>query len=161
MTKRIIAVIVMMLLLSAGLLVSCGGGGGGDSAPPLTTPAFTNLAGTRWNQVDTVSTGNNSCEVSQGTTDQFTLAVLSQSGNTITVYDSGRSSAADAVSGTMSGYVVTFKGSRYPVYGCSNMSASYSLTMNAAGTAYSGTGTITCNDAPACSVPVTVTGTKI
>jgi len=159
MKKRITAVIVLMLLLSAGMLVSCGGGGGGDSAPPLSTPSFTNLAGTRWNQTDTVSTSNNTCGAAQGEQDFFVLHVVSQSGNTLSFYDE-RAGVANTVSGTMSGSVITFNGSRYPVGGCSDMRASYNLTVNAAGTAYSGTGVITCLD-DGCTAPVNVSGIKI
>ena len=158
MKYRNISVIVLIPLLLAGLLVSCSGGGG-DDAPPLLPPAFTDLAGTRWNQVDTVSSSNNSCGSTQGDQDSFILHVASQSGNTITVYDE-RAGASNPVSGTMSGSVVVVNGSRYAVQGCSEMTASYSLTVNAAGTAYSGTGTIICLD-DGCSVPITVSGTKI
>jgi hypothetical protein len=150
--------IVVLVLLFTGLLVGCGGGGGGGGTPPA-APAFTNLAGTRWDHTDTASAVN-TCGVPVGDTDSFVLHVVSQSGNTITFYDE-RAGAANAVNGSMSGYVVTFNGSRFAVGGCFDMTANYNITVNAAGNAYSGTGTITCLDAPACSIPVTITGTLI
>jgi hypothetical protein len=125
----------------------------------LSPPAFTNLAGTRWATTDTVS-GTNSCGIGIGVTDNWVLHVLAQSGNTISFYDE-RAGVGNAVNGTMSGYVVTYAGSRYAIQGCFDMSASYSITLNAAGTSFTGTATITCNDAPACSVPVTVSGARI
>jgi hypothetical protein len=85
---------------------------------------------------------------------------LSQSGNRIKVYDE-RAGIGGAVSGTMSGYKVTYSGSRYAVPPCTNMSARYHITVNGTGTGFAGTATIICNDAPACSISSTVTGTKI
>jgi hypothetical protein len=157
MKYKNILVFVLMPLLLAGLLASCSGDGGND-APPLSPPAFTNLAGTRWNQTDTVS-GTNDCGTGIGVSDSFVLNILSQSGNTISFYDE-RAGVSNAVNGTMSGHVVTFSGSRYPVQGCSDMTVNYSLTVNAAGTAYNGTGLIACLD-DGCTVPVTVSGTII
>jgi hypothetical protein len=157
MKYKNILVFVLMPLLLAGLLASCSGDGGND-APPLSPPAFTNLAGTRWNHTDTVS-DTNDCGTGIGVTDSFVLHILSQSGNTLSFYDE-RNGASSAVNGTMSGSVVTYSGTRYPVQGCSDMTVNYSMTVNAAGTIYSGTGTITCLDDP-CSLPVSVSGTKI
>ena len=151
---------VLLCLLFAITLTHCGGGGGdGGGAAPLSPPAFSNLAGARWNATDTVS-GTNSCDVGIGVTDSWVLHVLAQSGNTISVYDE-RAGSSNAVNGTMSGFVVTYSGSRYPIQGCVDMSASYNITINGAGTGFTGTGTITCNDAPACSVPVNISGARI
>jgi hypothetical protein len=160
MKMRKVLLVLLVLLSLTGIIVACGGGGGGGGAAPapMAPPAFTNLAGTRWNQTDTVS-ATNACGTAIGVQDAFVLHVLAQSGNTISVYDE-RSGALAAVSGSMSGYVVTYSGTRYPVQ-CTSMSASYSVTVNAGETAYTGTGTITCNDPPACSVQVDVTGAKI
>lgn len=147
-----------IILLFVGL-ASCGGGGGGGSAAPLSPPAFTNLAGTRWNQTDTASAVN-SCSVAPGTADPFVLHILTQSGNTLSVYDE-RSGVGGAVNATISGYAVTYSGSRFAIGGCGSMSVSSMVTINAGGTNYTGSGTITCNDAPACTVPINITGTKI
>ena len=68
---------------------------------------------------------------------------------------------SEAVNATISGSVVSYSGSRFPIGGCSNMSVSSSVTLNGAGTTYSGSGTITCLDAPACTVPINIAGTKI
>jgi hypothetical protein len=152
-----VGVACLIVLFAAGSLCSCGGGGGGGVA--LSPPAFTNLAGTRWNQTDTVS-ALNSCGVGSGVTDPFVLHILAQSGNTISVYDE-RSGAGAAVNATISGYAVTYSGDRFPIAPCSDMSVSYSVTINGTGTSYSGSGTITCLDAPACTVPINITGTKI
>jgi hypothetical protein len=145
-------------LLFAALTAACGGGGGGGGTTPLSPPAFTNLAGTSWDITDTVSSGSNTCGVPLGTWDGWTGVVASQSGNSLSVYDT-RAGAANAVPATISGYVVTFNGSRYPVGGCSNMRGSYNLTINAAGTSFSGTATLTCLD-DGCTVPVNVVGIK-
>ncbi len=149
--------VLALLMLTVGLF-SCGGGGGGGT--PLSPPAFTNLAGTSWTQRDTAS--SNSCGVASGYYDQFTVDILAQNGNTLTVYDT-RAGASQAINATISGYNVTSSGPRYVPLGfsCSNLTASYNLTLTQAGNAYSGSGTITCNDSPSCSVPVTVTGTKL
>lgn len=151
--KRFTAVAVLLI---TALAAACGGGGGGTSLNP---PAFTNLAGTSWSITDTVSTGGNSCGVPKDVTDDWTGVVATQSGNALTVYDT-RSGAGYAVPATISGYVVTFNGSRHPVYGCSDMTGSYHLTINGAGTSFTGTATITCLD-NGCTVPVTVSGFKI
>jgi hypothetical protein len=95
-----------------------------------------------------------------GVTDPFVLHILAQSGNTISVYDE-RAGAGAAVNATISGYAVTYSGDRFPIAPCSDMSVSYSVTINGAGTSYSGSGTITCLDLPACTVPINITGTKI
>ena len=137
-------------------LSACGSGGGGGAS--LSPPAFTNMAGTRWNQTDTVSS-TNSCNVGLGVTDPFVLHVLAQSGNTISVYDE-RSGSGSATNATISGYGISYTGSRYPVGGCINMTASYSVTLNNAETAYTGSATITCLD-NGCTVPVSVSATKI
>jgi hypothetical protein len=150
---------VSALLVSLAALFSCGGGGGGGGAT-LSPPAFTNLAGTRWSTTDTVSTSANSCGAAQGDSDSWIAHVLAESGNTISIYDE-RSGASSAIDGTISGSVITVSGPRYAIGGCSNMTASYSVTLNGAGTSFSGTATITCLDAPSCTVPVNVTGTKI
>lgn len=149
----------LIALAAVFAMVSCGGGGGDSGPAPLQAPAFANLAATRWNTTDTVSAAN-SCEVGIGVTDSWVLHILAQSGNTISLYDE-RSGSSNAVNGTMSGSVVTYSGTRFSIGGCVDMSASYNVTLNAAGTGFTGTATITCNDAPACSVPVTVSGTKI
>jgi hypothetical protein len=138
------------------VVASCGGGGGG--AASLAPPAFTNLAGTSWDVTDTVSSSSNSCFVPQGTTDLWTGVVATQSGNSLTVYDT-RAGAGNAVPATISGYVVTFSGSRYPVGGCSDMRGSYNVTINAAGTSFSGTAVLTCLD-DGCTVPINVFGSK-
>jgi len=154
-----IGVACLVVLLAAGSLISCGGGGGGGGGASLSPPAFTNLAGTRWTHRDTVS-GTNSCNVGIGVYDQYVLHILAQSGNTISVYDE-RGSLLDAKNATISGYIVTYSGERYPIGGCSNMTANYTMTVNNAGTSYSGTGTITCNDNPPCSGPISIIGTKL
>lgn len=141
------------------ILAACGGGGGDGGGGGLSAPAFTNLAGTRWNETDTVSAAN-SCGVAIGFADPFVLHVLSQSGNSLSVYDE-RAGVGGALGATISGYAVTFSGDRFPVGGCATMTAVYSVTLNTGGTSYSGTATITCHDGPVCTVPVTVTGTKI
>ena len=99
------------------------------------------------------------CGVGIGVTDSFVLHVLAQSGNTVSVYDEreGSSSAANA---TLSGQVLSYSGGRYPVGGCGTMTASYAVTLNGAGTAYTGSATITCQD-NGCTVPVTVSATKL
>jgi hypothetical protein len=150
---------VSALLVSMAALFSCGGGGGGGGGAPLSPPAFTNLAGTRWSTTDTVSTSANSCGAAQGDSDPWIAHVLAESGNTISIYDE-RSGASEAVDGTISGSVITVSGPRYPVGGCSSMTASYSVTLNGAGTSFTGTATLTCLD-DGCTVPVNVTGTKI
>jgi hypothetical protein len=146
---------VVAALLAVGILsaISCGGGGGGDSAP-LAPPTLTNLAGARFNTVDTATAGG-SCSAPVGTQDAWILHIVGQSGNTITFYDE-RAGSSNAVNGTMSGLNVTYSGSRYAVQGCSDMSASYNVNMNSAGTSFTGSGTVTC-----CSVPVNISGTKI
>jgi hypothetical protein len=151
-------IVFALLSLAVVVLSACGGGGGGGGGTSLSPPAFTNLAGTRWSETDTVS-GTNSCNVGIGVTDSFTEHVLAQSGNTISVYDE-RGSSSNASNGTLSGYVFTYSGSRYPVGGCSNMTANYSVTLNSAETAYTGSATITCQD-NGCTVPVSVSATKL
>ncbi len=143
------------VVAAAGLLAACGGGGGGSA--PLDPPAFTNLAGTYWGVTDTVS-NLNSCSVPVGTSDLWTAVIATQSGNSLTVYDD-RGTVADAVPATISGYVVTFSGPRYPVGGCLDMTASYRVTIDGAGTSFSGTATLTCLD-NGCTVPVNVSGSK-
>lgn len=147
------------VLLLAELVSSCGGGGGGGSAP-LSPPAFTNLAGTRWTHRDTVS-ATNACNAGIGVFDQYIMHVLAQSGNALSIYDETHGTQIDAKNATISGSVVTYVGERNPIGGCSSMSANYTMTLNGAGTSYAGTGVITCNDAPACTVPVTITGTRL
>ena len=141
-------------MVMAALGVSCGGGGGGG----LSEPAFTNLAGTRWSQVDTVS-AKNSCDVGIGVTDDFVEHVLAQDGNTLSIYDErmGQMSAENA---TISGYVIEFRGDRYPVGGCSTMTAAYRVTLAPNGLTYAGTATIRCMD-NGCSVPVDVSGVRL
>ncbi len=149
-------------MLIAGVLfgISCGGGGGGGGdSTPLQPPTLTNLAATRWNTVDTATAGG-SCSTPVGTQDAWILHIVGQSGNTITYYDE-RAGSSKAVSGTMSGLSINYSGTRYAIGGCTDMVASYNVNMNSAGTTYTGSGTITCNDAPACSVPVSISGTKI
>lgn len=143
--------VVMAVVLTA----ACGSGGSGSATSP---PAFTDLAGTRWNQTDTVSAAN-SCNVGLGVTDTFVLHMLAQSGNTLSVYDE-RSGASSAANATLSGYVITYSGTRYPVGGCSSMTASYTVTIDKGETSYSGSATISCAD-NGCTVPVTVSGTKL
>jgi hypothetical protein len=97
-----------------------------------------------------------------GVPNTFVLRILAQSGNTISVYDETHSSAVDAKNATISGYVVTYGGDHYPVSPCTNMSISSSVTLDGAGTSFSGTGTVTCLSAvPVCTVPITITGNKI
>lgn len=155
MGKRSFAVVAASMLVA--MLAACGGGGG-SSAPPLQDPAFLNLAGTRWSVTDTVS-GSNTCDVPAGTPDTWTAVVASQSGNTLTVYDD-RATISGAVAATISGYDITFNGPRYPVGGCSDMTGSYNVTLNNSGTAFNGTAVLTCLDVPACTVSVTVDGSK-
>ena len=147
---------VMAVLVVVAAVAACGGGS--DSTPP-SPPAFTNLAATRWSVVDTVSAAN-SCNAPIGTTDSWILHVIGQSGNNIAFYDE-RGLVADAVNGTMSGYVISYSGNRYPIQGCVDMTASYAVTLDTGGTSFSGTATIYCNDAPPCYVPVNVAGTKL
>ncbi len=150
--------LLLLILFVTVLLTACGGGGGGGT--PLSPPAFTNLAGTSWSQTDTVSSSN-TCGIATGYADSFTVDVLAQSGNTLTVYDT-RSGASNAISASFSGYNITSSGPRYVPSGfsCSNLIASYNLTLNNAGTSYSGTGTIECLDNN-CTVPVNVIGNKL
>jgi hypothetical protein len=150
----------VVAMVGAAVIVSCGSSGGSGGGQSLQPPAFTNLAGTRWAVIDKVSAANNTCGAPLNQQDSWTLHVVSQSGNTITFYDE-RGGAGDAVNGTMSGYLVSYSGARYAIDSCSNMTASYSMTVNNAGTAFSGSATINCTDAPGCSVPVSVTGTKM
>jgi hypothetical protein len=116
------------------------------------------MAGTRWNQIDTVSAAN-SCNAPIGFTDTFVLHVLAQSGNTISVYDE-RDGSSNPSNATLIGYVITFSGNRHAVGGCLTMTASYRLTLNSAETAYTGSATITCQDT-GCTIPVAVSGTKL
>jgi hypothetical protein len=150
---------IAVLSISA-LAAACGGGGGGGGAVavPLKPPAFTNLAGTSWSVTDTVSSSNNSCGAPAGEQDNWTGVIATQSGNDLTVYDT-RAGAGKAISGTISVYVVSFHGSRYPIGGCTSMTGSYKLTIDGTGTAFSGTATLTCLD-NGCTVPVSVSGTK-
>jgi hypothetical protein len=142
------------------LLVSCGlTGCSKDSGTSLQPPSFTNLAGTRWHVTDVVSAAN-TCNTNVGVSDSWTLHIVSQSGNTITFYDE-RGSSSSVVSGTVSGSTITYSGDRYPIQNCSKMTASYSVTFNSAGTAFSGTATINCTDGTGCSVPTTVSGAKL
>jgi hypothetical protein len=143
------------LLLAIGVgVAACSSSSGTTSSPP----AFTNLAGTRWHQTDTVS-GTTTCNVAIGVTDTFVLHVLSQSGGALSLYDE-RAGAGKAVNATMSGDVIAYSGTRYAVHGCTSMTGNYSVTVNAAETGYSGTATLTCQD-NGCTVPVTVTATKM
>ncbi len=153
--ERFVKIVIKGLL--AGIMISaCGGSsGGGTSQSP---PAFTNLGGTRWQQTDTVS-GTNSCNIGIGISDYFVLHFVAQSGNTISFYDE-RSGPYSAVNGTMSGYTITYSGSRYAIGGCNNMTGSYTITFNSAETSYTGAATITCHD-DGCTVPVTVQGSLI
>jgi hypothetical protein len=150
-------VVTAVLIALTFALINCGGGGG--SSTPLTPPAFTNLAGTRWQVRDTVTTSSNTCGVASGTADNWVLHVVSQSGNTIAFYDE-RSGSSGAVNGTMSGYNVTYSGERYPVYGCTTMMAAYNITVNTSGTGFTGSVTVTCLD-NGCSAPAGVSGTKL
>jgi len=88
------------------------------------------------------------------------LHVLSQNVNTLSVYDE-RAGVSGAANATISGSVVTYSGSRTSIGGCINMTVSSSVTLNGTGTGYTGSGTITCLDAPACTVPINITGNKI
>ena len=108
--------------------------------------------------MDTVS-DTNTCGAYVGQSDSFVLRIVSQSGNTLSVYDE-RSGISGQANATISGYAVTYSGDRYPVYGCADMSVNYSVTINNSGTSYSGSGTIVCNDSPGCTVPITITGYK-
>ncbi len=152
---RILGMLIVVFVV-CGSATGCGGGGGASLEPP----AFTNLAGSRWNVTDTVS-AYNSCNAGLGLSDAWELDVLAQSGNTISFYDT-RAGITGAVNGTLSGYTLSYSGSRFAIQGCSDMTATYTVTLNNAGTSFSGTATIVCHDAvPACSVPVTVTGARI
>jgi len=158
-----IGVACLVVLLAEGSLISFGGGGG-DGSAPLSPPAFTNLAGTRWNETDTVQAGGTCTGVAPGvTSDSFILHVASQSGNALSVYDELRAGPSGAVPATISGFVVTISGNRYAIGGCppDKMTVFAAVTLNGAGTSYSGSGTITCTEPPACSVPVTIAGTRI
>ena len=153
MATRAIGWAVAVTLVGV-LGVSCGGGGGGGLEPP----AFTNLAGTRWSQVDVVS-ATNSCNVGIGVNDKFVEHVLAQDGNTLSIYDE-REGQWSAQNATISGYVIDFRGGRYPVAGCSKMTAHYTVTLLPSGKLYMGTATIRCED-NGCTVPVNVTGNRI
>ena len=147
----------MRALLISLLLVGCsssGSSGGGS----LEAPAFTDLAGSSWSVHESAS-GSNSCGVAAGTSDDWTLYVVSQSGNSITFYDE-RSGASSAVTGTVSGHTISYSGGRYPVLGCSSMTGSYSVTLDGAGQSFSGTTTIRCLD-NGCTVPASVTGQRL
>jgi hypothetical protein len=152
--KRSSSAWIIVLLVLCGLIVCSK-----DSGTSLQPPSFTNLAGTRWHITDVVSAAN-TCNVNVGVSDSWTLHIVSQSGNTITFYDE-RTSSSSVVSGTVSGSTVTYSGDRYPIQGCSKMTASYSVTFNSAGTAFTGTATIICTDGTGCSVPANVTGAKL
>ncbi len=147
----------LTLGLSLVVLTSCGGGGSGGGGS-LSAPAFTNLAGSRWSVTESVS-GSNSCGVAVGTSDSWTLVVVSQSGNSLVFYDE-RSGASNAVTGTMSGHTITYSGERYPVQGCTSMSGSYNVTLDSAGQSFSGTASVVCAD-NACSVPASVSGSRL
>lgn len=140
-----------LVLLGAACGEDSGGDGGG------LPPAITNLAGSSWSVTETTSAVG--CGQPVGTTDSWTLQIVSQAGSTVTFYDTRAGSSA-AVSGVLSGYDFTYSGPRYPIGGCSDMRGSYRVTLNGAGTAFAGTSTITCTDAPACTVPANVTGTR-
>jgi hypothetical protein len=138
------------------LLVACGGGDG--SGGPLAPPAFTDLAGSRWAVTETAS-GSNTCGVAAGTSDSWTLQVVSQSGNSLVFFDE-RSGAGNAVTGTMSGNTVTYSGERYPVLGCVSMTGSYNVSLDSSGQSLSGTASIRCLDND-CTVPASVTGSRL
>jgi hypothetical protein len=156
--SSVVAVSIALVCMGMAVILSNCGGGGGGGGQQLSPPAFTNLAGTRWNTTDTVSQ-TNSCGVGIGVSDTRVEHVLAQSGNTISIYDE-RSGSSAATNQTLSGYVLTVSGPRFPIGGCSSMTESASVTLNNAGTSFSGSGTIKCLD-DGCTVPVTIVGTKI
>ena len=141
------------------LLAACGSNSSSSGDTSVQQPAFTDLAGTRWAIVDSVSSSNNSCGATTSDSDSWTGVVATQSGNSLSLYDT-RAGSSKAIAGTISGYVVTFNGSRYPVGGCSSMTGSYTVTLNSAGTNFSGTATLTCLD-NGCTVPTSVYGSKM
>ncbi len=57
------------------------------------------------------ASGNNAGGVAAGTSDTWTLHVVSQSGNSLTLYDE-RSGPSEAVNATVSGHTISYSGDR-------------------------------------------------
>ncbi len=144
-------------VITLGLLLanSCGGS---DSGKTLSAPAITDLAGSTWSVSESAS-GNNTCGVAAGTSDSWTLHVVAQSGNSLTLYDE-RSGPSEAVNATISGHTISYSGDRYPIGGCSQMTGSYNVTLDDAGQSFSGATTIRCLD-NGCTVPASVNGYRL
>lgn len=149
----------LFILSMALFLASCGGSSGGDSSSP---PAG-NVSGT-WSVTET-ATSWGTCEPGGALPTDFYDLIVTHDGvsNTITVRDTR---AVDSVTATISGDVVTFNNERYNIApaDCDTMWENGSVTVNAALTQFSGTGSITCSwtdlGGGSCSLNTTLVGIK-
>jgi hypothetical protein len=139
----------LVLMAFALVLVNCGGGGG-DSAP-LQPPTY-NVSG-MWNITYYVTSSNCSGSPSGYL---YRTYYITQAAGSYTLYIRD-SRSSESQPGTISASTVSYSGPMYSEFGCSNMTGAFNVTLGD-GTHFSGSGHVTCNDAPACTTNVTMTG---